>query len=76
MAHSLSWSSHCVRGDGPGGVDRGCFWEQAARPFTFSLSRMAPRSWRRAVRAGARNAVADAMSRNLVDWSLVVWFMS
>ena len=25
MVHVLGWSSHCARGDGPGGVDRGCF---------------------------------------------------
>ena len=37
MAHILGWSSHCARGDGPGGVDRGCFWKQAARPGLRSV---------------------------------------
>ena len=72
MAHILVRSSHCARGDGRSGVERGCVWEQAVRPFTFSLIQKAPRSWRRAVHARALNAVADAVSQNLVDWSLVV----
>ena len=59
MAHILSLRPNCAREDGHGGVDHGCVCEQAERPFAFSLSRTALRSWCRFENAIAANTARD-----------------